>query len=111
MSLKLTKPVLDKASFLLEVEDWAKRIHARGFRVRVQPMKRKWASCSSRRNLTFSTELLAQKRSFRDYVIVHELLHLKVANHGKLFKSFLRAYLRSNPWVKQSSIEVSGNGN
>jgi predicted metal-dependent hydrolase len=30
---------------------------------------------------------------FQDYVIVHELLHLRVPNHGKLFKSLLTAYL------------------
>ncbi|HQU72418.1 MAG TPA: M48 family metallopeptidase, partial [Calditrichia bacterium] len=28
-----------------------------------------------------------------DYVIVHELLHLKVPNHGKLWKSLMRAHL------------------
>jgi predicted metal-dependent hydrolase len=84
---------VDKSSFLREVEAWAKKLRAKEFRVRVQSMKRKWASCSTRRNVTFSTELLSQKRSFRHYVIVHELLHLKVPNHGKLFKSLLRAYL------------------
>jgi len=30
---------------------------------------------------------------FQDYVIVHELLHLQVPNHGKLFKSLMNAYL------------------
>ncbi len=35
----------------------------------------------------------AQPAPFREYVIVHELLHLKVPNHGKLFKTLLRAYL------------------
>jgi predicted metal-dependent hydrolase len=94
-----TRAAVDKARFLREVEDWAKKVRAKNFRVRVQPMKRKWASCSMRRNITFSTELLSQKRSFRHYVIVHELLHLKAPNHGKLFKSLLRAYLPTNPHI------------
>ena len=37
--------------------------------------------------------LLAQPADFREYVIVHELLHLKVSNPGKLFKTLLRAHL------------------
>lgn len=56
-------------------------------------MWRKWASCSSRGRLTFDTGLLNYDRAFADYVIVHELLHLKVQNHGKLFKSLLSAYV------------------
>lgn len=93
MAANRKTPGVNKADFLLEVGGWADKMRARNFRVRVQPMKRKWASCSTRRNVTFSTELLSQKRSFRHFVIVHELLHLKVPNHGKLFKSLLRAYL------------------
>ena len=34
-----------------------------------------------------------QPLSFQDYVIVHELLHLRIRNHGKLFKTLLAAYL------------------
>ena len=56
-------------------------------------MRRKWASCSTAGTVSFSLDLLAQPAPFREYVIVHELLHLKVPNHGKLFKSLLRAYL------------------
>ena len=37
--------------------------------------------------------------SFQDYVIVHELLHLRIRNHGKLFNATLKAHLRGNPWV------------
>jgi predicted metal-dependent hydrolase len=98
---------VNKSDFLLEVESWAEKIRAKNFRVRVQPMKRKWASCSTRRNVTFSTELLSQKRSFRHYVIVHELLHLKVPNHGKLFKSLLRAYLPNCRHVLQNLEDTS----
>jgi predicted metal-dependent hydrolase len=56
-------------------------------------MKRKWASCSSAGCLTFDVALLRQPAGFRAAVIVHELLHLKVPNHGRLFRSLLRAYL------------------
>lgn len=53
----------------------------------------KWASCSSAGRLCFSRDLLRQADAFQEFVIVHELLHLRVANHGKLFKSLIRAYL------------------
>ena len=56
-------------------------------------MSRKWASCSSRGRITFNTDLLAKPEPFRREVIIHELLHLKIPNHGKVFKSLLRAYL------------------
>jgi hypothetical protein len=45
--------------------------------------------------ISFAEDLLAKPARFRSEVIVHELLHLKVPNHGKLFKVFLRAYLRT----------------
>jgi len=59
----------------------------------MRPMKRKWASCSSKGNLTFDIELLRQPAELRRKVIVHELLHLKVPNHGMLFKELERVYL------------------
>ncbi len=43
--------------------------------------------------LTLDAGLLSQPAEFRKQVIVHELLHLRVPNHGKLFKALLRAYL------------------
>lgn len=95
---------VNKRDFLLEVESWAKKIRARHFRVRMQPMKRKWASCSKRRNVTFNTELLRESQAFRDYVIVHELLHLKAPNHGKLFKSLLRAYIPDYDRIKPQPL-------
>jgi predicted metal-dependent hydrolase len=33
------------------------------------------------------------EKDLGEYVIVHELLHLNVPNHGKLWKSLMRAYL------------------
>jgi predicted metal-dependent hydrolase len=76
-----------------EVEAWAKRIGVEPKEVHVRPMTKKWASCSSMGRLTFSTELLREPASFRREVIVHELLHLKVPNHGRVFRALQRAYL------------------
>jgi len=59
----------------------------------IRPMTRKWGSCSTSGRVSLSTELLQQPATFRRRVIVEELLHLKVPNHGKLFRSLLRAYL------------------
>jgi predicted metal-dependent hydrolase len=79
--------------FKAEVQAWARRLDVTPREIRLRPMKRKWASCSSRGRLTFDTGLLNQPPEFRREVIVHELLHLKVPNHGKLFKALLKTYL------------------
>lgn len=61
--------------------------------IHVREMKRKWGSCSTSGRVTFSDDLLEQPAITRDEVIVHELLHLKVPEHGKLFRSLEKAYL------------------
>ncbi|MDW8413827.1 MAG: M48 family metallopeptidase [Acidobacteriota bacterium] len=81
--------------FKAEVYAWGRRLRVELKEIHLHPMKRKWASCSSRGRLTFDTELLRQPAAFRREVIVHELLHLKVPNHGKLFKVLLKAYLET----------------
>ncbi len=43
--------------------------------------------------LTFNVEFLELQCELRDYVIVHELMHLSVPNHGKLWKSLMLAHL------------------
>ena len=59
----------------------------------VRPMRNKWASCSTAGRLNFNAELLLLEKTLGDYVIVHELLHFAVPNHGKLWKSLMRAHL------------------
>jgi hypothetical protein len=78
-----------------EVRSWAARLDAAPVEIRIVAMTRKWASCSSRGRLTFDVELLSQPEPFRREVIVHELLHLKVRNHGPLFRALLAAHLAS----------------
>jgi predicted metal-dependent hydrolase len=81
------------AEFKSCVRAWAEKIGVKPARIQLQPMTKKWASCSPGGVVTFSIDLLGQDRSFGETVIVHELLHLKVPNHGPVFKSLLNAYL------------------
>jgi predicted metal-dependent hydrolase len=83
--------------FKAEVWRWSERIGVQPKEVHVRSMTRKWASCSSNGRLTFDAGLLRQPVPFRTHVIVHELVHLKVPNHGKLFRSLVRAYLTGLP--------------
>jgi predicted metal-dependent hydrolase len=76
-----------------EVRAWASRVGVEPKEVHVRTMTRKWASCSSNGRITLSDDLLREPAAFRAEVIVHELLHLKVPNHGPVFRSLLRAHL------------------
>jgi len=83
-------------SFRQRVNDWATKINVKPVQIRVQKMTRKWASCSTAGWVTFADDLINESKNFQDYVIVHELLHLRLPNHGKLFKSLLTAYVPSS---------------
>ena len=83
----------DKKEFKHRVLEWAEKLEVEVCSLAVRPMRNKWASCSSAGNLNFNSELLSHDREVGDYVIVHELLHFFVPNHGKLWKSLMRAHL------------------
>lgn len=87
------KALQGKEQFKAEVTRWAEALKVKPKKVRVQRMRTKWASCSLKGSVTFSTNLFKEPEPFQQYVIVHELLHLQVPNHGKLFKSLMNAYL------------------
>ena len=84
-----------RAAFGRRVKDWASKLEFDVRRVTVRAMRRKWASCSSAGRLTFDASLLRRPEDEQDYVIVHELLHLAVPNHGRLWKSLMRLHLGS----------------
>jgi predicted metal-dependent hydrolase len=75
------------------VEHWAPRLKVKPRIVRIQHMTRKWGSCSTSGIITLAADLIDQDPGFQDFVTVHELLHLRVPNHGKLFKALLGAHV------------------
>lgn len=77
----------------LKALEWATRLNVEPKIVRVQRMTRKWGSCSTSGTVTLANDLAEASPEFQDFVITHELLHLRVPNHGKLFKALMTVYI------------------
>ncbi len=82
-----------KTDFKRRVHQWAEKLDIQVTSIAIRPMKNKWASCSTNGRLNFDTSLLELRSDLQDYVIVHELLHFRVPNHGKLWKVLMMAHL------------------
>ncbi len=107
MSASDKTTVPSRSDFERRVQHWAMKIGVQPKRIYVQPMRNKWASCSTAGRVYFSTDILHQNLSFQDSVIAHELLHLLVPNHGALFKSLLYAYLQTADGAREKRIACS----
>ena len=60
----------------------------------VKQMRSQWGSCiAKKRHLLFNLELARVPRSCIEYVVLHELTHLKVEKHNKLFEAFMSKYM------------------
>ena len=83
----------DKAEFKQCVREYSDKLDVTTKVIYLRKMTTKWASCSTDGNLNFNADLLDMDKDLGTYVIVHELLHFKIPNHGKLWKSLMTAYL------------------
>lgn len=92
----------DRARLRKRVERWASRLEVAPRSVRIRPMVRKWGSCSEGGIITLADDLTNRPHDFQDFVIVHELLHLRIPNHGRLFKALMTVHLKS--WRAQSVL-------
>ena len=57
--------------------------------IQIRMMKKRWGSCSKQGSIILNTQLIKAPSHCIDYVIMHELCHLKYFNHGKLFYNLL----------------------
>jgi predicted metal-dependent hydrolase len=84
---------MNKEALKQRIQKWATRMSVSTKEIHIRAMNSKWASVSTDGRLTMDSSILELRDGLCDYIIVHELLHLKVRNHGKLFKSLMHAYL------------------
>lgn len=76
--------------------------------ITIKNQKKRWGSCSSNRNLNFNWRLVIMPEEIIDYVVVHELCHLKQMNHSKAFwdevEKVLPDYKIREKWLNKQRI-------
>lgn len=61
--------------------------------VKINSAKKRYGSCSGKNSLNFSLYLMDKEEDFIDYVVVHELAHIKHHNHSKDFYRFIEGFM------------------
>lgn len=75
------------------VEYWSQIMGLYPLSVKITAAKKRYGSCSSKKRLCFSLYLAEYPLEAIDYVVVHELAHIKIMNHSKEFHSLVGKYL------------------
>jgi predicted metal-dependent hydrolase len=98
---------------------FGERVQVRSAEMGVQPrriflreQRSRWGSCSARGNLSLNWRLIQAPPEVLDYVVVHELAHLREFNHSKRFWALVAAhcpeYKRWMRWLKQEGCKLRG---
>ncbi len=74
----------------IKVEQWNKFYNFSYKNVSVKNQKTRWGSCSKRGNLNFNYKIVHLPEALVDYLIVHELCHLKEFNHSRNFWNLVK---------------------
>lgn len=67
------------------VEKYSRILGVKPNKVRIRNIKYAWGSCSSNRNITINLKLAKKEEKAIEYVVLHEMCHLKYMNHSKEF--------------------------
>ncbi|MCB9158910.1 MAG: M48 family metallopeptidase [Caldilineaceae bacterium] len=75
------------------VRHWQERLGVTVSRVQVRKMRNKWGSISTAGTLTLADDILHLPQDLAEYVVVHELLHLKFPDHRQVWQVSMGMYL------------------
>ena len=75
------------------VEIWAKTMHLFPHKISFRKTKRQWGSCSVKNDLSFNTMMMKLPPDVIQYIIVHELAHIRYKHHQKSFWELVAKYM------------------
>jgi len=82
-----------KEDLPLIIDKWAKCMGLEYGKISFRKTKRQWGSCSSKNNLSFNTMIMKLPKKVMEYIVVHELAHIKHKHHQKSFWALVEDYL------------------
>jgi len=92
--------------FLARVKHWSAAMGVAPRRVFLKNQRTLWGSCSTRGNLNFNRVLADAPAEIVDYVVIHELAHLKEMNHSRRFWDVVEAWCpeqkQRRRWLRQN---------
>jgi len=92
------------------VEKWAKKMSLNPTKITFRKTKRRWGSCSAKDELSFTSSLVQLPIECIEYIIVHELSHIKHKHHQKSFwlhvKEFMPDFKDKERLLKEYSPQI-----
>ena len=92
------------------VQFFARQMGVEYNRITIRCQKTRWGSCSSRKDLNFNCLLMMVPEEELDYVVVHELCHLREMNHSPAFwaqvEAVLPDYKERKAWFRSHGAEI-----
>ncbi|ELZ46095.1 hypothetical protein C463_04881 [Halorubrum californiense DSM 19288] len=96
--------------FTNRIEQYAERMDVEYDKIEVRNQRTKWGSCSTTGTLGLNWRLLMAPPDVAEYVVIHELAHLREQNHTDEFWSYVEEYDSSykehNRWLKENSVQL-----
>ncbi len=87
------------------IQIWAQQMHLFPKKVKLRNQKTRWGSCTSRGSIQINWRLIGAPLSVIDYILIHELAHLKHMNHSSDFWALVQKhcpeYEQSEKWLKE----------
>ena len=75
------------------IEKYSKLLKVIPNKVRIKDIKYAWGSCSVRKNITINQKLATKEAKVIEYVVLHEMCHIKQMNHSKKFWNLVEQYM------------------
>ncbi len=109
-AVELHLRALARRELTVRAEELARQHGAPMRRVMVRNQKSRWGSCSVRGTISLNWRLIQVPEPVRDYLILHELMHLRNMNHSARFWAEVERvcpdYRAAEDWLKNNSAEV-----
>ena len=97
---KSLKPEIDKL-----VEKYSQIMGVTPETIKITSAEKRWGSCNDKKSVCFSYKCAFLSQKCKEYIVIHELSHLKELNHSKAFYDIVKTYM---PDYKETEKELNG---